>query len=140
MEASCQEEAQWKKAEKRREKRWTVEREIGLQWLRGIKKKASAHEDARPIAHSAVGQCVKQDWGSSQIEEKFTECASACEDGPPEVLNKYKVEDSKREVIEVEWRVVGRNKRNIGLENRVKIAGQEFSHGSQSTVCSAYKV
>ena len=55
---------QKKKAEKKRRKREAVERqvrnEIAQDVVAGIKKKASAHEDARPTERRTCGQNVKQ--------------------------------------------------------------------------------
>ena len=44
--------------------------EIAQEMAAGIKKKASAHEDAKSTAQRTVGQSVKQSWDCSQIENE----------------------------------------------------------------------
>ena len=60
-----------------------------------------------------------------------------------EVLNKYKVEDSERGAYRgrgtpLEWRRAGRSKKY--RTHGVKTVGEGSSLGSESTICSAYKV
>ena len=66
VEAGCQEEAQKKKRSEEEEEEggeWRkVRKEIAQEVVAGIKKEASAHEDAKPTAQRIVGQRVNEDW------------------------------------------------------------------------------
>ena len=67
-----------------------------------------------------------------------------CGEIEEEVLNKFKVEDSKKRSLQREEVHLGSGEmfeeaRDIGLVNGAKIAGQEFSRGSESLSCDESK-
>ena len=72
VEAGCRKEARKKKGREEEEEENSRERqvrnEIAPEVAAGIKKKASAHEDAKPTAQKTVGESVKQNWDCSHVE------------------------------------------------------------------------
>ena len=66
-EEGGQEEALKRQVEKKRRR---ISNEIAQEVVVGIKGKASAHEDDKPISQRTVGQSVKQNWDCSQIEKR----------------------------------------------------------------------
>ena len=67
-EAGREEEEETERSGERR-----IRQEIAQEEVEGIKEKASAHEDAKSTVQKIVGQSVKQNWDSSQIENEEEE-------------------------------------------------------------------
>ena len=89
-----------------------------------LEKDTEEMRTLRALNQEEIDQCWKK------LAEKMVE----------EVLDKYKVEDCKREAYKgrgslLDWRRVRRSK-NTGNESGEKIAGQESSLCSECTTCS----
>ena len=72
-----------------------VRNEVAQKVVAGIKKKARAHEGAKPTEHRADGQSVKPNWDCSQIENVKEEEVVDWYEGDPKQLD----EDEKLEEI-----------------------------------------
>ena len=111
--------------EKKKVKRWSNEEKKG-------KPSSSSVEDTEEI--------IKFRGLKNEIDPCWTNLAERMEE---EVLDNYKVEDSRERLTKAEApRCSGgvcAEARNIGWESGEKIAGQESSPCSESTTCSGCK-